>query len=1173
MDNNAVVSPSTSPTSKSLDVSYATSARDESKSSSPLPQPLHSDDVLREAAVPSSSSASHETSPNHPTTNITNNKNTDVNDGRHEGSSRLLTAQDASSNNKPRRLKSAVELRPSADKQPAAARHASFSVVNHHHKNSDDDNPQPNSGSSSSSIRPPPPQLIICPKNRYVRQARIGRGAYKEVFRAMDEEEGIEVAWSEIDFSQCMSKSKVLQEVELLKRLDHPNIIGCFSSWEDPQRRCVVFVSELMTSGTLSEFIGQQSRKRLKRHAIERYGAQILRGLEHLHAHDVIHRDLKCHNVFINGSKGEVKIGDLGVSIASRQATSVIGTPEYMAPEMFSEHYTNAVDVWSFGLCLLEMSTGNRPYVECSNIGQIYMKVSSGVLPCLDGVEDDEVRSVITTCLAFQAANRPTAGQLLEHALFASQKPLQISSNLAALQTSSCLPLQQPSSQLLQRRGSDAEEGCGGLAATISTLPEEPGSEGETKDDLSDGSVGVAGAEAKSPSSGPGIENDSIAAGSSAPGLPFLLPPAKPHEFSISDRLQLLEWLRLAPAPVAGEILQFALRRLWIDAMDLENISHTSNPVSRANSMVAAGIAGSWGNNLFQQAQPLPLSLPQQQHIHAQQQQSFSSRASSASGVAAVAASGAQTTAASVTTSDTAVALASKGMNRDRSSPLMTSTAFPATSFRGGDSNSLDTPQQQQQQTISNMTTVTNQHAQESHVMMSKELFQGGSNSVAPPLMATTPAGSSSVVNGGGLGVVDFLHASSSPLPPIPTMLSPQQQSSLPLQQISSQPGSPHPVRPVAANHDVPSANLLLFIDNDEQHQQQSLTTEYLVSPSSLHSTTITTKNSYNNTNNNINYNNTSALQSPSSAASRAAGRPPLPPPASFSSLSPSMTASDGPVFSSSTVPILSGLSIPPPLLQTATTPGNGSRSLSNSTNNAAVTFPQTPSGAGGVPPQISFETSSASHSSSSHQPLSSPSSLSTTLNNIDANNSNNVAAEADRRKKAAAESVQKLMAQFQMFSGPPTSAGSSNPNIHGTMTTGPPHQGGASPLASDTSVVVSNNNQQNVVVRSITPPGVAATKQFTTAQQGGSFGDDTSLAGVASNSVDSLFGSPPREERTHDDSAKEPPPSLTAVLINDTPTTLHHQPLPLQDARPSFDDITTAMSQASSFSVPQFGE
>lgn len=256
--------------------------------------------------------------------------------------------------------------------------------------------------------------FITCPNSRYVRQGRIGKGAFKEVYRAMDEEEGMEVAWSEIDFSQCISRSKMIREVELLMKLHHPHIIRCHSSWEDTQRQCLVFVTELMTSGTLADFITQQSTRALKHHAIVKYGRQILRGLAYLHSKDVIHRDLKCSNIFINGNKGEVKIGDLGVSIAGRHANSVIGTPEYMAPEMFGEHYTNAIDVWSFGLCLLEMSTGSRPYAECDNIGQIYKKVSLGVLPSLEGIEDTVVLDVVRRCLAVDPQERPTAEQLLQ---------------------------------------------------------------------------------------------------------------------------------------------------------------------------------------------------------------------------------------------------------------------------------------------------------------------------------------------------------------------------------------------------------------------------------------------------------------------------------------------------------------------------------------------------------------------------------------------------------------------------------------------------------------------------------------------------------------------------------------------------------------------------------------
>merc|ERR1711872_818098 len=69
----------------------------------------------------------------------------------------------------------------------------------------------------------------------------------------------------------------------------------------------------------------------------------------------VIHRDLKCDNIFITGPTGSVKIGDLGLATLKNKsfAKSVIGTPEFMAPEMYEEHYDEAVDVYAYGLCML----------------------------------------------------------------------------------------------------------------------------------------------------------------------------------------------------------------------------------------------------------------------------------------------------------------------------------------------------------------------------------------------------------------------------------------------------------------------------------------------------------------------------------------------------------------------------------------------------------------------------------------------------------------------------------------------------------------------------------------------------------------------------------------------------------------------------------------------------
>ncbi|KAI4350043.1 hypothetical protein L6164_010570 [Bauhinia variegata] len=261
----------------------------------------------------------------------------------------------------------------------------------------------------------------VDPTGRYGRYNEIlGKGASKTVYRAFDEYQGIEVAWNQVkvyDFLQSPEDLERLYcEIHLLKTLKHKNIMKFYTSWVDTANRNINFVTEMFTSGTLRQY--RLKHRRVNIRAVKHWCRQILRGLLYLHSHDppVIHRDLKCDNIFINGNQGEVKIGDLGLAAILRKshAAHCVGTPEFMAPEVYEEAYNELVDIYSFGMCVLEMVTFEYPYSECTHPAQIYKKVISGKKPdALYKVSDPEVRQFVEKCLA-TVSLRLSARELLE---------------------------------------------------------------------------------------------------------------------------------------------------------------------------------------------------------------------------------------------------------------------------------------------------------------------------------------------------------------------------------------------------------------------------------------------------------------------------------------------------------------------------------------------------------------------------------------------------------------------------------------------------------------------------------------------------------------------------------------------------------------------------------------
>ena len=204
------------------------------------------------------------------------------------------------------------------------------------------------------------------------------------------------------------------KEVELLRDLQHPNIIQFLEWIESEDGEYLFIVMEIAQIGDLAKLIKKaRSRgKPLVERTIWKLFFQITAGLKHMHAQRIMHRDLKPANVFVS-SGGRVKLGDLGLgrkfSSKTRATESLVGTPYYMAPERINESpYDFSSDIWSLGCLLYEMAALRNPfYGENMNLYTLCEKIDACDYSPLPDSYSDTLNDLVSSIIVADPSSRP----------------------------------------------------------------------------------------------------------------------------------------------------------------------------------------------------------------------------------------------------------------------------------------------------------------------------------------------------------------------------------------------------------------------------------------------------------------------------------------------------------------------------------------------------------------------------------------------------------------------------------------------------------------------------------------------------------------------------------------------------------------------------------------------
>ena len=242
----------------------------------------------------------------------------------------------------------------------------------------------------------------------------MGKGAFSTVYKIKSKKDNTFYCLKKINIKKTPDRKN---EVNILSKLNHPNLVKYISSYEDEEG--IYIIMEFCIYGDLYSLLHMVKKKKVyvNEEIIWDIAYQCLQGLEYLHSNQIIHRDIKLLNIFMSTNK-VVKIGDMGMSkILSKKEMKLsrVGTPLFLAPELvMKEKYDFKADIWSLGCSIYHLAKTAPPFND-ENLIKLGQAIVNDNPPELPGCYSDDLKFFVNKLMTKNKKLRPNATEALAY--------------------------------------------------------------------------------------------------------------------------------------------------------------------------------------------------------------------------------------------------------------------------------------------------------------------------------------------------------------------------------------------------------------------------------------------------------------------------------------------------------------------------------------------------------------------------------------------------------------------------------------------------------------------------------------------------------------------------------------------------------------------------------------